>query len=338
MSKNTLNNTLNNDGDHIYYNVSIKKNDQNQGIAIFDDNRTEAVLQNPSNYDIAVLRFSVPSQSIPIFLWKDKEFYITLEYNTQLFYKKLVWFPNSPSGTYDYYGNAVWNYNDFIQSINIGFLDCFNQLKVVYPLAPFTLPPKMVYNPISQLNSIYVEPSYESTLVNPIKIWFNNQLGSFFPAFQNFGTVDLITPFGLRNKQILILKNLTNIATIETINYIYTEEEFTTLFIWSDFKTIVFETDLPVITESQGAQVNKYRRVLTDFEPYDSLNDRSSIQYTPSGLPRFYDLISSYPLNRVSIRVLWETKTGEFYPVRLTDFDILTIKLYFKRRGTMINF
>ena len=331
-------NTLKSDGDHLYYNIAIKANQQNKGIAVFDDNRTEEILKNPSEYEIAVLRFSVPSQSIPIFLWKDKNFYITLEYNNQLFYKNLVWFPNSPGTGYDYYGNAVWNYNDFIQSINIGFLDCFNQLKTVYPLAPFTLPPKMVYNPATTLNSIYVEPSYESNLLNPIKIWFNEQLGAYFPAFQNFGTVDLINPLGLRIKHILIIKNLTNIATIETVNYIYSEEEFSTLFLWSDFKTLVFETDLPVITESQGAQVNKYRRVLTDFEPYDAINDRSSIQYTPAGLPRFYDLISSYPLNRVSIRVLWENKAGDFFPIRLNGFDILTVKLYFKRKGQMITF
>ena len=335
----SMNNTLKSDGDHLYYNIAIKSNDRNDGIAVFDDNRTEAILTNPSDYELAVIRFSVPSQNIPIFLWTDDlDFQISLEYQGSLYSAKLQWFPNTSFSPpfKDWYGKAVWNYNNLINSINLGFLTAFNALKLANPTAPYLYAPVMTYSPETKLCSMYVEPTYDHLyLSNPIYVWFNESLGNKFPAFQNIVSND---PLGFKIFKMIFVNNITNNITISGIDYLVSQEEFSTLSLWSDLRSIVFETDLPVITESIGSQTNKYRRVLTDFEPESQIADRSTIQYFATGLPRFYDLVSSYPLNRVSIRVLWETKSGEFYPLRLTKTDLLSIKLYFKRKGTMINF
>ena len=335
-------NTLKEDGDHIYYNVNIKNTPKNKGLAVFDDNRVEPIITNPNLYDIAVVRFSVPSQNIPIFIWRGDEdpLFISLEYKDITYSTQLEWFDNSPSDRLEWYGKAVWNYNDFVNSINIAFKNCYDNLKITEPTAPFTFSPKMTFNPHTELCSIYVEPSYSSeiTTTSGIKIYFNEGLSNFFPAFQNYGNDDFSVSSIIKKDQILFIPNITNLPTINGISYIVAEEEYSTLFLWNDFKTLLFETDCPVITESQGAQKNDIRRVLTDFEPLEQINDRSSIQYFPQGLPRFYDLVSSYPLSRISIRVFWETKGGKIFPIRLNKSDILTVKLYFKRKGYMIDY
>jgi hypothetical protein len=338
IDRNFDENTLKSDGDHIYYNLSIRKDKKNQGIAVFDDNRVEAILNKPDDYDISVIRFSVPSVNIPIFLWVDNKFTISLSLGNDTYSEILEWFPNTPAGGFDWYGKAVWAFSDFIRSINIAFQKCFDSYKIGHPASSQTLAPRMVYDNSLKICQIYVEPSYSSEIANNIEIWFNKALGEKFPAFATFGTLDTVNNPPVKIKRIQIIPNITNVKTINTVEYLVAEEEFSTIYLWNDFKTLLFETDMPVLSESVGNQKNITKTVLTDFEPLDQINDRSAIQYFPQGLPRFYDMVSSYPLSRVSVRVSWQTKSGVIFPIRLNDDDVLTVKLYFKKKGVLIDF
>ena len=72
-----MSNQLQDNEDHIYYNIDIRKGVENAGQqfqAVFNETRVEPILNKPSDYDLSVVRFSIPSQSIPIFLWKENEF------------------------------------------------------------------------------------------------------------------------------------------------------------------------------------------------------------------------------------------------------------------------
>ena len=332
-------NQLQDTTDHIYYNIDIRKPDDYKGLrfpAEFNETRVEPVLKVPSDYELAVVRFSIPSQNIPIFLWKENTFSVSIKYSTFIFTTILQWTANSPAGTYDYYGKAVWNYQDFIDSINAGLLTSFNNFVAGVP--PFlnipTKAPYMTYDPTTQLCSLMAITKYDSTYVNPVLIYFNGALSNYFPALQNYGTSDPIL-----TKLIKVKNNFNNDVQIGIDVYYKMSEEYSTLFLWNDLQKILLETDtIPVSNELLGSQTNKTRKIITDFEPLSQINDRSMIQYYPQGPLRFYDMISNYPMTNMNVKIYWTDKAGKIYPIYLNDTDNLTIKLYFKRRGIMVDY
>lgn len=332
-------NQLQDDEDHIYYNIDIRKGLQNAGQpfeATFNETRVEPILNKPSDYVLSVVRFSIPSQNIPIFLWKLNEFQITISYLNFDFTTTLQHIPNSPGGTYDYYGPSIWNYQDFIDSINAGLLASFNNFVAGTPafaLKPTTAP-YMIYNAETQLCSLIAEEKYDTEYTNPVYIYFNRALLNYFPALQSYDE-----DIAVKTAWIRVKNNFNNVSIVGGITYYEVKEEYTTLFLWNDLQKILLETDtIPVNNELLGSQTNKLRKVITDFEPLSSINDRSTIQYFPQGPLRFYDLISNYPLTSMNLSIRWETKDGRTYPIYLNDYDNLTVKLYFKRKGVMVDY
>ena len=111
------------------------------------------------------------------------------------------------------------------------------------------------------------------------------------------------------------------------------EQEFSTLFLWTDLFNILFETSsIPVSTENLSSQTNKTRRIMTDFEPLQDISNRSAIQYYPQGPIRYYDLESNQPLRRIDLNILLSNKEGEIFPLRLNSTDELSVKLEFRRK------
>jgi hypothetical protein len=333
-------NQLQDDENHIYYNIDIRKGIEHSGQpfqASFNETRVEPILKKPSDYVLSVVRFSIPSQSIPIFIWKPNEFQITISYLNFDFTTTLQYIPNSPGGSYDYFGPSIWNYQDFIDIINAALLSSFNNFVAGTPafaLKPTTAP-YMIYNSETQLCSLIAEEKYDTTYTNPVYIYFNTNLFSYFPALQNFDD----EANTIKSHYIKVKYNFNNVLVIGGINYYEIREEYSTLVLWNDLQKILLETDsIPVNNELLGSQTNKLRKVITDFEPLSSINDRSVIQYFPQGPLRFYDLITDYPLTQMNLNIRWETKDGRSYPLYLNKYDNLTVKLYFKRKGVLVDY
>ena len=324
-------------GDHIYYNIDIRRNDQNKGVAVFNETRVEPILNKPSDYELAVVRFSIPSQSIPIFIWRENAFKVTISYLNFDFSTTLQHIPNTPVGSpFDFYGPSIWNYADLIDSINVGLLASFNAFVAGTPAftGKPTTAPYMIFNAETQLCSLIAEQAYDTTIANPVYIYFNRNMINIFPALQNFDTDD-----GDKAAWIRVKFNFNNSFVESGITYYEVKEEYTTLALWNDLQKILLETDaIPVRQELLGTQTNKLRKIITDFEPLSSINDRSQIQYFPQGPLRFYDLISDYPLRDMNLNIRWETKDGRTFPLYLNEYDNATVKLYFKAKGTMISY
>ena len=157
---------------------------------------------------------------------------------------------------------------------------------------------------------------------------------NYFPALQNFDSDE-----GDKSAWIRVKDNFNNTFVEGGITYYVVKEEYPTLFLWNDLQKILLETDaIPVRQELLGTQTNKLRKIITNFEPLSSINDRSQIQYFPQGPLRFYDLISDYPLRDMNLNIRWETKDGRTFPLYLNEYDNATVKLYFKAKGTMITY
>ena len=69
---------MNNDSDYVYYNVRIDSK-SGKGRAEFNETRVQPILDDPSKYELTIERFYVPAVDIPIMIFKDNYYSITLE-------------------------------------------------------------------------------------------------------------------------------------------------------------------------------------------------------------------------------------------------------------------
>ncbi len=122
------------DEDHIYYNVVLTNTSfTNVLIAKYNQSRTTAIINNPSDYYCAIQRFTVPLQQVPIFVFLNNAYSVTISYNGNDYQTFLVYIPNS---TLNLNSNEqfVYSYNNFIDSINNGLITSFNNFIAGLPV------------------------------------------------------------------------------------------------------------------------------------------------------------------------------------------------------------
>jgi hypothetical protein len=324
-----------------YYNVVITKdyNPPNQDLLepiVFSTTRTSPVLVDPSQYELSVVRFSIPS-NIPIFVWDDvgPSLKISFEFGGVTYTQPL---------TYQSWcniclpENSVYYYQQLINIINTALEQAFwtdyptNTIRR-FPLAPPTEPPYMTYDPTTKLCSLYAQQSYRTSglpvpIPDTIKIFFSATLHTKF--FVSLPIVDTPTIGGEIYTQMRI-EDLKNNTPTAPLNYYEMKQEYTTLALWSDLQSILLETNsIPVEPEFEPTENDTTRRIITDFEPSIEINDRQAFQYQPQGALRWYDLRSNYPLRSLDVRILWKSKTGTTYPLYIQNGETASIKLRFR--------
>lgn len=311
---------------HIYYNIEISKAvDPLQigifGLIKFNENRTVPIVDKPSDYHLAVTRFNLPAQLIPIFIWPgDDKYFVKMTFGFSTVTKYLQFIPNTTGN--DFYGNTIWEYQEMIDILNKALSDAYTDLKALEPTMTPTEAPFMTYDADSKLLKWNIEQLYANTT----KVYFSNQM--FERYFNSFQVFDLNTDY-----QMLCKDNGNNSTVINGKNYFSTYQEYRTIDLWSDIKAILFETNrIPTSPEFLSGQKNITRQVLTDFVPTEGINDRSNIQYYPQGPLRYYDLNSNYPLRETDLSLRWEDRNGNTYPLYLQDNEKFTMKLLFRKK------
>ena len=321
--------------DNVYYNVAVRNEggvgDPKLIRAEFSENRVEPILTVPSDYELGVIRFTVPARSIPILLWGDvlvkPDWYICMEFEGVIIQKNLTFVSNETAPSL--YGNAIWYFHELVNIINIAMNDAFADLKAVKPLAPPTAPPFMIFDPTTDLLSIFFETLYDSSTAT-IKLWFSQNLFNLMPSFLSINNT---SANDVQREIEIIVRNLINNTTPLVPNNYYMRQEYSTLFLWNSISNILFETSsIPVESEFIQSQKNVVRRIVTDFELATGINNRDAIQYFPQGPIRYYDLVSDYPMSRMDLKVYWEANNGNIYPVYLAQGETLSLKFQFRKK------
>jgi len=340
-----------NQEDIIYYNINERVNFDIDGNPVafkaveFSTTRADSILDNPSEYEVAVARFSVPGLFIPIFVLSnpDNPFFIELEWNGDTYREDCLYITrtNNPN---PFYPRAIWNINEFLSSINDALTRAFVRLTDAYPYIEVSLPPKLVYDAPTQLCSIYTETRYQDerqTGTPAVEIRFNEYLYNLFPSFQAFqyspNTPQNPAPSNQDIYKILIFAKGygLNFVDIQGTTFIKTEQEFITTPLWNDFKSLVFESDsIPINNELLPTRNNSTRAILTDFDLPASLNDRSDIQFQAEGLQlRWNTMTSQIPLKTIDLKAFWVDSDGVLYPVFIPRFSSFSLKLVFRKRA-----
>lgn len=273
---------------HIYYNINITNNDTTGSnpppVIDFNETRNQPYLNNPSNYFLSVVRFSVSTPTLPLFIPQpvvgstdpNKLIYtITMEWTgaSQTYTAQVnlsfarqtqaVDPPATPIAETDilnpYY--YIYSYQWFIDvMVNPALIAAYNALNTLVVAGGEVLPsnyaPFMLWDPSADTAIINCDVSgYDFVaLSEPIKIYFNTPMYNLFSSFSasNFG---VNAPQG---KNFLISVYNTGFNTFKNVSngitYIQVLQEYPTSPLWNPVISIVFSTALmPVVPELTAA-------------------------------------------------------------------------------------
>lgn len=342
--------------DNIYYNIALTNNQNVSVPATFSQTLTSNVIDNPVDYYLSVIRFELDGSSIPIFIFKDNTYYITLSYGGNNYTYPILFIPYSQTIEE---GQAIFSYQAFINMINQTFITCFNALKTANPTAPQTQAPYMLYNPNQNgLISLYAQTSYDSSLTDAIQIFFNATLYYFFDNF-----LTMFYSEGSASKkdyQILVQNNYgSNTSALDSsipANYYKMSQDYPSLYHWWDTTVLSFKsTQMGVRSEytptqnqsnnlvsnnSAGSGVSNTSQI-TDFIPSISTNDpagwRSTIVYYPSSQYRLLDLLSNQ-IKCIDVNISWRDKQNKEYQYYIPPNQTVSIKMIFVKKSLFKNY
>jgi len=314
------------DPNYIYFNIETFF--QGESAFNFDDNRVQPVLKNPSEYELAVERFSVPTIGIPLRFKIPNQYKIGLEYNGTAI-ETVVFFPNNSNlpPLYPPF-DGIWHYNGITEGINIALKSLHDQMKIAQPTFLPTKPIYMNYEENTTLFPLYCQSAY----TNPnIKLIFNNKLYNLFsslPAFDRPSGVPDVNEF------VMLLKDYGNNSTTLAGYDFKIQQQFSTVAILSTLRSLVFETNsIPVESELIGSSSkNITRQVITNFLVNQKVQDRSEIQFFPQGPQRWVTLNSQQELRRIDLKISWTDEFDNLYPIVADDQNPISLKLVFRKK------
>tara|TARA_R110002167_G_C12637568_1_gene648089 strand:- start:34 stop:1029 length:996 start_codon:yes stop_codon:yes gene_type:complete len=317
--------------DNIYYNANFENLTPFGGPAEFNQNRTVDILQNPSNYYSTVEQFSLPLYNIPLIPWINDFSWVGLRFGAMTTRCPVNFIPNS-SGAIGF-SNPIYQYQHLIRMVNKALMECFIELQniAVLPIT-ITQPPRITYDPPSQLCSIYTQIEYDGL----IDVIMDNPTFSFFGNFANLQTP--IVGFPEPPRILLIPARPGNIETVNAIQYIKITQDYVYIQEWSQFDRLIIETaSLPINPQEIGASANIERTVLTDFLITKKVNNRLNYTFTPTGPLNLQTISSEYPLRRIQMQLTW------FNALDLTTKNVVinntgsaSVKLTFTQRLNQI--
>jgi hypothetical protein len=326
------------------------------------DRRGTNILDNPSLYELSIIRFDLCSNLIPIFtpiipdplqpLKTDMS--ITLRYGASN-YQEFI----NVSTTEAKYG--VYNYGLYLENVNRAVLAAFTACKAANPGATATIAPYFSLDTKTSLISMYCQSGYLESDPNPILIFVNQYLNnilnlpnSTYPgpgspngADAQIGVQDystLIPNSGNRQGYPFALATLAG-------TWVEVSQEFLSLSQWSTVKSIVFQSSqlpipnslIPVITSSSqnSNTTTGSMPILTDFNIIKDNNyfTRGDIQYLPTAEYRCLSLRGTTPLKQIDIRAYYQTYDGTLTPIYFPSGRGMSIKIMFRKKKvlTIIN-
>jgi hypothetical protein len=284
------------DADTLYYNILVTNNTTGYDASgnstitkpniplVFNEARSQPYINCASEYFMSVMRFSLDSQNLPLFIPEPISgltypnagvgtiYAVTLIANGKSYKADVYWLPQNqstpaPATTDNYTSNPWWycySYEYFINLINNAFQSCLSAIlpNLAGP-APFLTYENGIISIVGQ-KSIY-QTNVDGSLTNPTgyEVYMNTSLYNLFcslPAIKKAEPANNANNGLNENYQLLFVENPSGLTTIEvptdltnpavTYTAIKSTCDFIPLATWNPIQSIVFTTSLlPVVPE-----------------------------------------------------------------------------------------
>jgi hypothetical protein len=281
--------SINNDGAHVYHNISIANNTNKYQIATFKETRNVPILDKASNYEMSVVRFTVPGSDIPIFVFQyDNQSPPQPVYKVNFRYE---FAPGQFKNFAEYVpiinrnipnvlnqqaiANYIYSYQFFLDMINAAINTAFVAMKAAYPAITQTKTPFLAFTS-ENIIALHYQQSFSTTPA--IKFYLSQSLVNFMPSFNYTGYIILDNPNGNplgqndppaavqpNNNQFLAFwlpfvdlgNNFISQIYPPNSNHLndypgfINRQEFPTLYAWNDVRGLTFITyNIPVLSDA----------------------------------------------------------------------------------------
>jgi hypothetical protein len=333
------------------------------------------ILNRCSDYYCSVVKATIPLDELPIMIMpivpnqadSDKTpLVIGINYNGTRYSQYLQYIADNTltapvqNATYQvitpYY--YVYSFQVLIRMLNIALDAAYTASGIPALFPPGTVPSPYFYlEPTTNLISLICPKIFsELPAVAPLAamptIYMNTPLNTYIDSFQtSFQGYD--KPFG--QDYVFILNGVgypTNnmgyapfgVAATNPPSFYKFTQEYPTLEYWVSLRKIIIITNtIPVNLESvptANIDINSQVPVLVALSPAvpsEAGQTRAILNYDPSPQYRLVDLISDNPLQTINIRVYWQDRSGDVYPLMLSVFQRASIKLGFFKKSLYNN-
>ncbi len=340
--------------EHIYYDINFANKSNIPVKANYKENRNDALVKNPSDYYISIVRFLLPLQSVPIFVYPNDgtnpdntQYSVTIRNlytGAQQFQTFLNFTPQNSivNGVINF---GIFSYAHFLDMINVALFDAWAHLTNTNSLVA----PRMNYDAITGQCYLRINSYFDVSGTRPespdIEVYFNTKLYSYFSNFNAFYNGSNTT---LGKDVLLVTQDVRTSQSNGTSTSFPTGslgfnfyQEYENLYLWNGLKSIVFTTSLPIqdeyISESStenGTSANNFRQILTDFEPNTEARDaaRGYVQYNPSAEYRLVNMNSDKAIKTVDLNILWMDKQQVLYPLYIPSGEYYSVKILFRKK------
>lgn len=346
--------TTENNVDHVYVNINCSNLTGVGQPLRFQQTLGVDLVNNPHDYYLSCVRFSLSGQSLPIFTFEDNKWYVVL-----------TWGP-ATSGPIDVqhlyapqFGDpaGVYSYQEFIECINAAYVRAFAALKIAAPATP-GVAPYMLYDCTTNLISLYADANYLDSATVPVKIFQNQYLYYFF---NNFLTEALGEDLPTKMDYQIIVRDLHGsnsapLAPSVPAGFYRMSAEYPAPSRFNSVARLAFiSSTMGCRTEwTQGINNSSSSLVsnqtagsglpqislLTDFIPNLTIQDaaglRSELVYTPVAQYRLIDLIGTQS-NNLDLNVVWFDYQNNQHQFNISPAKAATIKLLFVHRSVYKN-
>lgn len=352
--------------DNIYYNIRINSSADNQknysSVCAYDATRNNPIIENPSDYYVAVIDFEVPASLIPITIARvqPNQDPLSVNYNPNrmlatfaityggiTYVENVIYIPTTTESppiqdklyqviTYYYF---VYTYNWILQAFNNAI-----QLIMTKNSIPGPAPYFVLSNTTKQLIQLIVPNQFIS---QGCILRMNNYTANYLSGFDYFFTVgNNIDPLINLNPLEFTFFTTNNICDQygkfdPNGNYWLFQQQYYCLTEWDVLKKIIIYTSsIPIELQETTSNnllspdLSNLSPILLSFTPQykTSSPSRTNIFFTAEEQYRLCDLKSTIPLKKINIQVAWQNSLGEVYPIYLQPYQSCTIQLGFFKK------
>lgn len=323
--------------DHIYYNCLFSNNTNNAQVARFSETRTSPFILNPSLYHVAIIRFTIPTYSIPLFIWKtvnnnqmtpDNNYYsFTMRYGLiqHTEYVQYIQTTQNPLP-------GAYSIHDLLTMLNITLNTLFNYMLNNAPGFPCTTPPYFTYDNTNNTINLTAETNYIN--VDLFTNVYTHQIFEYIPHAQ---LTNIVTGTDIK---ITIAKTGNNdtvtncpIGVYGSVPAYIMRSEFNSLQSLQSLKSIII-TSMNIKTKEEYIQnirsinTDASLLIVSDFEPNKSEPSRGYMQYV-ADVYRYIDLKSNDIMRTVDLNILWSDNFGNLYNLFIAPGQYFSVKLLF---------
>lgn len=300
--------------------------------------QSEPLLDQPSLYKLAIIRFSIPA-NIPLLIWPEDDIAESL-YKIQIVdvlnnievTKSLIYIEYC---TQCLYTRGIYFYFEVLEMINNAFVEAYNEMISINPTYEPLSPPIIQYDPVTTLFNLIVDTKYLTSNSRYLINCSAELITNFLPSFVNSASFNVIDRLPVT---FIVNDRLGYFVTVSGIQKFSVQNETTCVAIWNQFQKILIMTNsIPVSPEVISSSDNLRMSVLTDFEPDAGLtNTTTPFQYSCQGFIRWVNLNSNFPLSSIQLSILIQYRSGQQFPLYLQSGENFTIKMLIRKKKSWL--